>query len=287
MAQEMPLRSHAGVPEDHSISQTNKVYHRFWKKARSFFVIFEKTGSAAGSCGKREVFRMHYVISDIHGCYDLYQALLEKIGFSDADTLFFLGDAADRGPEGIRVMQDLMDRKNVVCLLGNHEDMFRKTARDHGKRLKGDEKALYRRVFLNWTVRNGGDVTWDAYRSLPKTEQLRILDWMENLPWYYELTLNGRSFVLAHAGVGSYEPEKPLERCVLHDFIWERMDYSQVYYRNKLLITGHTPTLFFGAQWRGRMFRENNHIDVDCGAVYCGALGCLCLENLEEIVVSD
>ena len=229
---------------------------------------------------------MHYVISDIHGCYDLFLAMLEKIRFSDEDTLFFLGDAADRGPEGIRVMQDLMQRENVLCLLGNHEDMFRKSARGAEQRLWGEQKRLHKRIFLNWTLRNGGDVTWEAYRELPKPEQQRILSWMEQLPLYYELTLNGRSFVLAHAGVGSYEPEKPLERCELYDFIWERMDYSKVYYKDKLLITGHTPTIFLGQEYRGRMYRENNHIDIDCGAVYCGVLGCLCLETLEEFYVS-
>ena len=229
---------------------------------------------------------MHYVISDVHGCYELFLELLEKIGFSEKDTLFFLGDAADRGPDGIRVMQDLMERKNVLCLLGNHEDMFRKSARGAMQRLNWEQKRLHKRVFLNWTVRNGGDVTWEAYRGLPKQEQERILEWMENLPWYYELNLEGRSFLLAHAGVGSYEPEKPLESCEMYDFIWERMDYSKVYYQDKLLITGHTPTVFLGPEYRGRMFKGNNHIDIDCGAVYVGVLGCLCLETLEEVYVS-
>ena len=118
---------------------------------------------------------MHYVISDIHGCYDLFLAMLEKIRFSDEDTLFFLGDAADRGPEGIRVMQDLMQRENVLCLLGYHEDMFRKSARGAEQRLWGEQKRLHKRIFLNWTLRNGGDVTWEAYRELPKPEQQRIL----------------------------------------------------------------------------------------------------------------
>ena len=32
---------------------------------------------------------MHWAISDIHGCYEEYQALLEKIHFSSRDTLYF------------------------------------------------------------------------------------------------------------------------------------------------------------------------------------------------------
>lgn len=37
----------------------------------------------------------------------------------------------------------------------------------------------------------------------------------------------------------------------------------------------------------GRIIRKNNHIALDCGAVFCGTLGCLCLETMEEIYVSS
>lgn len=42
---------------------------------------------------------MTYVMSDIHGCYREYREMLEKIVFSDADTLYILGDVVDRGPQ--------------------------------------------------------------------------------------------------------------------------------------------------------------------------------------------
>ena len=229
---------------------------------------------------------MHYALSDVHGCYRLYRMLLEKISFSDEDTLFFLGDAADRGPDGIAVIRDLMRRPNVICLLGNHEDMFRRVARCLGKKLPWSERAPFRRTFVNWTDRNGGQVTWDAYLSLPSEEQKAILDWMEQLPAWQELSLNGRTFLLAHAGVGAYAPEKDPAQCVLHDFIWERMDYRQVYYRDKLLVTGHTPTAFIDPSMAGRILQRNRHVAIDCGAVYCGRLGCVCLETLEEFYVS-
>lgn len=224
---------------------------------------------------------MHYVISDIHGCYDLFRRLLEKLSFSDRDLLYFLGDAADRGPEGIAVMQDLMRRGNAVCLLGNHEDMFRICARGYGKRLRWSEREAYRRSFRNWTLRNGGQITWDAWTSLPERERQELLDWMESLPSWQELTVNGVDFLLSHAGVGAWAPEKDLKSCELYDFIWERMDYDRVYYKDKLLVTGHTPTFFIDRSRAGQIIMQNNHIALDCGAVYTGTLGCLCLETLE------
>ena len=66
---------------------------------------------------------MNYVISDIHGCYREYQKLLEKIHFSDTDVLYLLGDMVDRGPEPVKVLQDVMLRSNVYPILGNHDYM--------------------------------------------------------------------------------------------------------------------------------------------------------------------
>lgn len=67
---------------------------------------------------------MKYIIADIHGCYPEFMELLGKIGFCDDDELFVLGDAMDRGPEPIKVIQDLMSRPNVSYILGNHDDMM-------------------------------------------------------------------------------------------------------------------------------------------------------------------
>lgn len=42
---------------------------------------------------------MTYAMSDLHGRYDLYIKMLEKINFSEGDTLYILGDFVDRGDE--------------------------------------------------------------------------------------------------------------------------------------------------------------------------------------------
>ena len=67
---------------------------------------------------------MRYIIADIHGCYNEYINFLKKIKFTDKDTLYILGDVVDRGPEPIKILQDMMKRKNVVRFIGNHEFMM-------------------------------------------------------------------------------------------------------------------------------------------------------------------
>lgn len=64
---------------------------------------------------------MIYTMSDVHGEYEKYAAMLEKIRFSREDTLFVLGDVVDRGPEPVSVLLDMASRDNVHLLKGNHE----------------------------------------------------------------------------------------------------------------------------------------------------------------------
>ena len=42
-----------------------------------------------------------YVLSDLHGHYEVFKAMLNKIDFDDQDTLYILGDVCDRGPRSL------------------------------------------------------------------------------------------------------------------------------------------------------------------------------------------
>ena len=63
-----------------------------------------------------------YVMSDVHGLKDRYDRMMENI--HEEDTLYILGDVIDRGPDGIVILQDVMQRSNVKMLMGNHEYMM-------------------------------------------------------------------------------------------------------------------------------------------------------------------
>lgn len=62
-----------------------------------------------------------YVLSDIHGQYNLFTDVLNKINLKDSDTLYVLGDVLDRGDNPIKVLLKLMEMPNAVCIVGNHE----------------------------------------------------------------------------------------------------------------------------------------------------------------------
>ena len=39
-----------------------------------------------------------YVLSDIHGNFEIFKRMLDKIQFNSHDQLYILGDICDRGP---------------------------------------------------------------------------------------------------------------------------------------------------------------------------------------------
>lgn len=66
-----------------------------------------------------------YVISDIHGCYDELQKMLEKIQFGDGDTLICAGDYIDKGPKNADMLEWIMRAPaNVILIRGNHDEDF-------------------------------------------------------------------------------------------------------------------------------------------------------------------
>ena len=94
---------------------------------------------------------MTYAISDLHGRYDLYLEMKERIRFSPEDTLYILGDVADRNKGGIQIFKDILQRVNISMLMGNHERMMLRALQDpEGISLNGHEsnKELW--------YRNGG-----------------------------------------------------------------------------------------------------------------------------------
>jgi serine/threonine protein phosphatase 1 len=73
------------------------------------------------------------VVGDIHGCYFELQALLDKAGLTDDDSIISLGDFVDRGPETPQVLDVFRYMPNARALMGNHE-------RKHVRGARGEVK---------------------------------------------------------------------------------------------------------------------------------------------------
>jgi hypothetical protein len=64
-------------------------------------------------------------------------------------------------------------------------------------------------------------------------------------------------------------------------------DFSKKYFTDAILVTGHTPTFNIGEEWRGKVFRGNNHLAIDTGGVFGGAFCCVCLDTGEEFYIKS
>ena len=64
-----------------------------------------------------------YVIGDLHGCYDPFRKLLDKISFDPTkDKLWLTGDIINRGPKSRRTLQFVKSiDSSVISVLGNHD----------------------------------------------------------------------------------------------------------------------------------------------------------------------
>lgn len=235
---------------------------------------------------------MRYIVSDIHGCFDQYRALLEKIHFSDEDELYVLGDVVDRGPEPIKVLQDMMERPNVIFILGNHDFVMYSlmrtlaveiTEENYDKQLTADILRDY-----NLWLQDGGSVTAEQFRKLAPLEMADILDYIAGASLYEVLENNGKEYRLVHAGISDFASDKGLEEYELYNFLEERADYSKRYYpqENIFLVTGHTPTVLIDGWGKPEVYRAHGHIALDSACVAGGKLAAFCVET-EEVIYVD
>lgn len=226
-------------------------------------------------------------MSDLHGCFDKYKAMLNLIEFIPQDTLYVLGDVIDRGPDGIRILQDMMLRPNVFPLLGNHELtaavclpwlMEEVTDQSLGSL---DETQI---AALSEWIANGGGPTLRALKQLNREEREDILEYFQEMALYAEVEAGGRRFVLTHAAPEHFAPDQPLDAYKLQDFLFGRPEPGAAYYPDRLLVFGHTPTRVLGGA--DKIVRQETWVDIDCGCVFKGGrLGCLCLDTMEEFYV--
>lgn len=227
---------------------------------------------------------MTYVTADIHGHYEKYRALLERIQLKPDDTLYVLGDVIDRGPDGVKVLRDMMTRPNVVPLLGNHEltaavcmPWLMTEVTDESIEALGAEQLG---ALSEWMV-NGGSSTLQSLRQLRQEEREDILEYIREMSLYAEVETEERDFVLVHAGLAHFRPDKDLDEYELSDFLLTRPDLNSAFFPDRILIFGHTPTRLLGSP-EDAILRRGNLIAVDCGCGFGGRLGGLCLETQEE-----
>ena len=235
---------------------------------------------------------MIYAMSDLHGEYEKYLAMLNKIKFSDDDELFILGDVVDRGQKPVEILRDMSMRHNVFPIMGNHDKMaidvlswLLDEVNEANLYRNINEESMYR--LMVWRM-NGAQTTIDSFQQIPQEERLILLNYMKEFAPYEVVKTGRKTFLLVHAGLGEpdqFDRKKPLDQYTIRELAFVRFDYDREYFGgDTYIVTGHTPTLTITGQ--PEIYHSHNNICIDCGAVFTsGALACLCLDNMKEYYV--
>lgn len=215
-------------------------------------------------------FIMVYICSDLHG-YSLekFKAFLDEIGFNDElDFLYILGDVIDRGSDGAKILNWIIDKENVRLILGNHESLmlnsdFAFIKNEDKIRTALTETKLI--AYSNW-IANSGLITLNALLSMKNCEVQRIINYLRKAPMFETITVNKKNFVLTHSGLGNFSCSKDLSEYTAMELLWNRPNIEDKYFDNATVVFGHTPTVYYGDEYEGKILFTDTWIDIDVGA---------------------
>ncbi len=229
---------------------------------------------------------MTYVMSDIHGNAVRFNDVMAQIDFQPEDTLYILGDAVDRYPDGIKIIRWAMKQPNVKMLLGNHEYMMLEAL--HHPILpteihKWETEEWVRKDKMRLWYSNDGRVTHEYLKHIRKTVRQEVFEWLDNLPLNIHIEVNGQKFILSHGGLEeSYDPLTSRYDNKTEHAVWLRHSETQKIPEDTVLIFGHTPTIHYQEEFPMRVWEQGKYINIDCGAGY-GSEGRLCILRLEDL----
>lgn len=247
-----------------------------------------------------------YVVGDIHGHFDEWIELKNKIESKDSNARFILvGDIVDRGPKPIYMLEwcinNITSDGKYQMVIGNHED----------------EKITWMENYFNAKKKYSGllevnldTVRPDRYNFVDNLKASNIddktirkyLNWMKSLDYYKEIRINNIRFIVVHANLpfmafkdntNELIANRELQLVARNYIIWDRDTEGYYNSDNTILVHGHTPTclkdqLHRGA-YPGRIRFTHHRINVDCGLAYrkhlngVGNLGAIRLDDLSEI----
>ena len=207
-----------------------------------------------------------FAFTDIHGCLRTFNRLLQRIDLQPLDTLYFLGDYIDRGPDSKGVIDRILELRAaghaVQCLKGNHEEML----------LRGLNDPKAHQLWM----RNGGHTTYLSYGSegLPAAHRA----FYESLQTHILLP----DYLLVHAGF-DFKQSDPLKE--EEEMLWIRNWYADIDYDwlgDRTILHGHTPRRRSELEAQWRHLDTQRYLDLDGGCVFGpGKYGYLCAFNLD------
>jgi serine/threonine protein phosphatase 1 len=213
-----------------------------------------------------------FAVGDVHGCARTLAALLDRIGPGRDDTVVFVGDYVDRGPDSRGTIDHLIalaSHTDAVFLRGNHEALLLSSYDRTTDALVDDPETL-----ALWYA-NGGEA---ALRSYPgRAVSPEHLAFLRATVLYHDTP----DFFFVHAGLHpAHSITENLRYGTAETFLWTREHLRVPEARRaweKPVVCGHTP--------HAEPISEPRLLMIDTGCVFAHRrpdLGRLCAVKLPE-----
>ena len=227
---------------------------------------------------------MNYIISDIHGEYDLFIKLLNKINFNNNDKMIICGDIFDKGNDSIKLLNYIKEQKNIIFIIGNHEYEFLKYYDSVMKEVEDNFDQNEVLTKINDYFLDDNKIDFEG------------INWLEDCPYYYET----KDYICVHAGVQLNDKNEVID-LAQNDFrilVYDRKfkEPNLIVRNSKCVFYGHTPVSFLNNEYKiltyskeqaniTKTIKDYYKIHLDCGTYLSGILGCFCVETCECIYV--
>jgi serine/threonine protein phosphatase 1 len=235
-------------------------------------------------------------IGDIHGDLAQLLTLWERLPVLTAsDTLVFLGDYVDRGPDSrgvIEFIRSLPSRTpaRVVALMGNHEQILLDAYEGGNSEPLWPPSNGVMATYLSFTGEafDGSEQQFERMLKVKEWLPTDVYRWMKALPLWYE----DERAIYVHAGLEGedkvwFHPTKSQGTSLL----WMREDDFWKGYSGKRLVFGHTVTSCLPLDhlnWLDKVFDDKRDvwfrgdlIGIDTGCGKGGFLSAVGLPGLD------
>lgn len=222
-----------------------------------------------------------YAFSDLHGNYNLWKQIQEYL--EDNDKAFCLGDCNDRGPDGVKIIQEVLADNRITYLCGNHEAML----------LDYSSSTPWDSYDYHIIEHNGMKQTLHDFQILPDEEYYLLKDKLRNLPTSYIYNnKDNKKIFLSHAGCDPWDINTRTDK----DLIWDR---NHLYTKNfnpvqldgahEIIVHGHTPVQYLKEDVLGLSdnsvevvnYCDGIKYDIDMGSFISNKVALLNLDTFE------
>ncbi len=209
-----------------------------------------------------------YAVGDIHGHLIALKSLMNALEIEDHETIVFLGDYVDKGPDvagTLDFLVELSSRENFIFLRGNHDQLF-------------IDALLDKNAVKVWECLAGEDPlrsygsgnTEDLISKIPSSHK----DFLINRCKDFHET---ESYIFVHGGM---RPHLSPEQEDIDHLHWLTLGQAQAHESGKTIVCGHS------SQASGQIADLKHTICIDTGVTKGKSLTCLNITDFSYTQVS-